>query len=80
MAAATIVENLGNGSISTGVGVTSMVLGWFGFALLIIVTIGLLVMCVHPVLMYFNHADRLENRILSMQLVEQLTDLEDDDD
>lgn len=62
VAAATIAENFGNGWVSTGVGVTSMVLGWFGFALLIIVTIGLLVM------------------ILSMQLVEQLTDLEDDDE
>ena len=46
MAAATIAENLENGSVSTGVGVTAMVLGWFGFALLIIVTIGLLVMSV----------------------------------
>ena len=27
-----------------------------------------------------NEADRTENRILSMQLVEQLTDLEDDDE
>ncbi|KAF3206166.1 hypothetical protein TWF191_001516 [Orbilia oligospora] len=41
---ATIAENLGNGSIQTGVGVTALVLGWFGFALLILVTIGLLVM------------------------------------
>ncbi|KAL0637794.1 hypothetical protein Q9L58_003184 [Maublancomyces gigas] len=59
VAAATIAENLGNGSVSTGVGVTAMVLGWFGFALLIIVTIGLLVM------------------ILSMHLVEKLTDADD---
>ncbi|KAF3927217.1 hypothetical protein ABW20_dc0105740 [Dactylellina cionopaga] len=44
IAAATIAENLGNGSIQTGVGVTALVLGWFGFALLILVTIGLLVM------------------------------------
>lgn len=44
VAAATIAENMGNGSVATGVGVTAMVLGWFGFALLIIVTIGLLVM------------------------------------
>jgi len=44
VAAATIAENMGNGSIKTGVGVTAMILGWFGFALLIIVTIGLLVM------------------------------------
>lgn len=46
VAAATIAETLGNGSVETGVGVTGMILGWFGFALLIIVTIGLLVMCV----------------------------------
>lgn len=44
VAAATIAANMGNGSVETGVGVTAMVLGWFGFALLIIVTIGLLVM------------------------------------
>lgn len=48
VAAATIAANMGNGSVETGVGVTAMVLGWFGFALLIIVTIGLLVMCVSP--------------------------------
>lgn len=48
VAAATIAATMGNGSIQTGVGVTSMVLGWFGFALLIIVTIGLLVMYVLP--------------------------------
>jgi len=59
VAAATIAENLENGSVSTGVGVTAMVLGWFGFALLIIVTIGLLVM------------------ILSMHLVEKLTDADE---
>ncbi|KAL7271145.1 hypothetical protein RUND412_006127 [Rhizina undulata] len=58
VAAATIAANLGNGSVATGVGVTAMVLGWFGFALLIIVTIGLLVM------------------ILSMHLVEKLTDMD----
>ncbi|TGZ79612.1 membrane fusion mating protein FIG1 [Ascodesmis nigricans] len=44
IAAATIAETLGNGSVETGVGVTAMVLGWFGFALLIITTIGLLIM------------------------------------
>lgn len=59
VAAATIVENMGNGSVSTGVGVTAMVLGWFGFTLLIFVTIGLLVM------------------ILSMHLVERLTEMPD---
>lgn len=44
VAAATIAETFGNGSVESGVGTTAMVLGWFGFALLIIVTIGLLVM------------------------------------
>jgi hypothetical protein len=50
VAAATIAANLGNGSIESGVGVTSMVLGWFSFALLMIVVIGLLVMYVVSVL------------------------------
>jgi len=44
VAASTIAQDLGNGSVLSGVGTTAMVLGWVGFALLIIVTIGLLVM------------------------------------
>ncbi|KAF2121796.1 Ca2+ regulator and membrane fusion protein Fig1-domain-containing protein [Lophiotrema nucula] len=44
VAAATIAQDLGNGSVKSGVGTSAMVLGWFGFVLLIIVTIGLLVM------------------------------------
>jgi hypothetical protein len=44
VAAATIAQDLGNGSVRGGVGSTAMILGWFSFALLIIVTIGLLVM------------------------------------
>lgn len=44
VAAATIAQDLGNGSVKSGVGSTAMILGWFSFALLIIVTIGLLVM------------------------------------
>jgi Ca2+ regulator and membrane fusion protein Fig1 len=44
VAAATIAEDFGNGSVKSGVGTSAMVLGWFGFVLLIIVTIGLLVM------------------------------------
>jgi len=44
IAASIIAQDLGNGSVKSGVGTTAMVLGWFGFALLIIVTIGLLVM------------------------------------
>ena len=44
VAASIIAQDLGNGSVRSGVGTTAMVLGWFGFALLIIVTIGLLVM------------------------------------
>lgn len=42
--ASTIAQDLGNGSVRSGVGTAAMILGWFGFALLIIVTIGLLVM------------------------------------
>lgn len=44
VSAATITEDFGNGSVKSGVGTSAMVLGWFGFVLLIIVTIGLLVM------------------------------------
>ncbi|KAG4423213.1 hypothetical protein IFR04_003711 [Cadophora malorum] len=44
VAASIIAQDFGNGSVKSGVGTTAMVLGWFGFALLIIVTIGLLVM------------------------------------
>lgn len=44
MAAAQVAKDFGNGSVKSGVGTSAMVLGWFGFALLIIVTIGLLVM------------------------------------
>lgn len=44
VAASIIAKDLGNGSVKSGVGSTAMVLGWFSFALLIIVTIGLLVM------------------------------------
>ncbi|TVY15671.1 hypothetical protein LARI1_G004965 [Lachnellula arida] len=44
VAASIIAQDMGNGSVRSGVGTTAMVLGWFGFALLIIVTIGLLVM------------------------------------
>ncbi|KAL8658943.1 MAG: hypothetical protein Q9221_001165 [Calogaya cf. arnoldii] len=44
VAASTIAQDLGNGSVRSGVGTTAMILGWFGFALFIIVTIGLLVM------------------------------------
>jgi hypothetical protein len=44
VAASIIAQDLGNGSVLSGVGTSAMVLGWFSFALLIIVTIGLLVM------------------------------------
>lgn len=44
VAASTIVQDLGNGSVKSGVGTSAMVLGWFGFGLLVVVTIGLLVM------------------------------------
>ena len=44
VAAAQVAQDFGNGSVRSGVGTAAMVLGWFGFALLIIVTIGLLVM------------------------------------
>ncbi|KAH8819552.1 Ca2+ regulator and membrane fusion protein Fig1-domain-containing protein [Xylogone sp. PMI_703] len=44
VAASIIAKDFGNGSVLSGVGTTAMVLGWFGFVLFIIVTIGLLVM------------------------------------
>ena len=44
VAASTVAQDLGNGSVKSGVGTAAMVLGWFAFVLLIIVTIGLLVM------------------------------------
>ncbi|KAI9670266.1 MAG: hypothetical protein M1831_006480 [Alyxoria varia] len=44
VAASEVAQDLGNGSVKSGVGTTAMILGWFGFGLLVIVTIGLLVM------------------------------------
>ncbi|KAI9925659.1 hypothetical protein ASPWEDRAFT_173331 [Aspergillus wentii DTO 134E9] len=44
VAASTIAQDMGNGSVKSGVGTSAMVLGWFGFVLMVIVTIGLLVM------------------------------------
>jgi hypothetical protein len=44
VAASIIEQDFANGSVSSGVGSSAMVLGWFSFTLLIIVTIGLLVM------------------------------------
>ncbi|EAL92674.1 conserved hypothetical protein [Aspergillus fumigatus Af293] len=44
VAATTIAQDMGNGSVKSGVGTSAMVLGWFGFVLLVVVTIGLLVM------------------------------------
>jgi hypothetical protein len=35
---------MGNSVVKSGVGTSAMVLGWFGFVLLVIVTIGLLIM------------------------------------
>ena len=44
VAASQITKDFGNGSVKSGVGTTAMILGWFGFGLLVVVTIGLLVM------------------------------------
>ncbi|KAL2117411.1 hypothetical protein VTJ04DRAFT_7071 [Mycothermus thermophilus] len=44
VAASITAQSLGNGSVLSGVGSSAMVMGWFSFTLLIIVTIGLLVM------------------------------------
>ncbi|EGS22138.1 uncharacterized protein CTHT_0016540 [Thermochaetoides thermophila DSM 1495] len=44
VAASIVAQDLANGSVKSGVGTSAMVMGWFSFTLLIIVTIGLLVM------------------------------------
>ncbi|KAF4512030.1 hypothetical protein G6O67_001215 [Ophiocordyceps sinensis] len=44
VAASIIAQDFGNGAVRSGVGTSAMVMGWFSFTLLIIVTIGLLVM------------------------------------
>ncbi|KAK5995684.1 hypothetical protein PT974_04101 [Cladobotryum mycophilum] len=44
VAASVIAQDFGNGAVKSGVGTSAMVMGWFSFTLLIIVTIGLLVM------------------------------------
>jgi uncharacterized membrane protein len=44
VAAAQVAGDFGNGSVRSGVGTSAMVLGWFSFALFIIVTIALIVM------------------------------------
>lgn len=44
VAASVIAQDFGNGVVKSGVGSSAMVMGWFSFTLLIIVTIGLLVM------------------------------------
>jgi multisubunit Na+/H+ antiporter MnhB subunit len=44
VAASTIAQDMGNSVVKSGVGTSAMVLGWFGFVLLVIVTIGLLIM------------------------------------
>ncbi|EPS26803.1 hypothetical protein POX_g08899 [Penicillium oxalicum] len=44
VAASTIAQDFGNSVVKSGVGTSAMVLGWFGFVLLVIVTIGLLIM------------------------------------
>lgn len=44
VAASAIAQDLGNGVVKSGVGTSAMILGWIGFALLVTVTIGLLMM------------------------------------
>ncbi|KAL5611995.1 hypothetical protein BROUX41_000442 [Berkeleyomyces rouxiae] len=44
VAAAVMTQSMANGSVKSGVGTSAMVMGWFAFALLIIVTVGLLIM------------------------------------
>ncbi|KAK2747282.1 hypothetical protein FQN57_002180 [Myotisia sp. PD_48] len=42
VAASAVAQDLGNGSVKSGVGASAMILGWFGFGFLVIVMIGLL--------------------------------------
>ncbi|KAI1909115.1 hypothetical protein LOZ58_004240 [Ophidiomyces ophidiicola] len=44
VAASTVAQDMGNGSVKSGVGTSAMVLGWFGFVLMVVVTVGLLAM------------------------------------
>lgn len=44
MAAAQVAQDFGNGSVLSGVGTAAMVLGWFGFGLLVLVTIAFVAM------------------------------------
>ncbi|KAL1958498.1 hypothetical protein VTO42DRAFT_4362 [Malbranchea cinnamomea] len=44
VAASSIAQDLGNGSVKSGIGTSAMILGWFGFAFLVVVMIGLLFM------------------------------------
>jgi hypothetical protein len=44
VAASQVAQDFGNGSVKSGVGTGTMVLGWFSFALFIIVTTSLIVM------------------------------------
>ncbi|KAF2219408.1 Ca2+ regulator and membrane fusion protein Fig1-domain-containing protein [Elsinoe ampelina] len=46
VAAAQVAQDFGNGSVKSGVGTAAMVLGWFGFALLILVTTALVVIVI----------------------------------
>ncbi|RDA91299.1 hypothetical protein CP533_6336 [Ophiocordyceps camponoti-saundersi (nom. inval.)] len=44
VAASIIAQDFANGAVRSGVGTSAMVMGWFAFTLLIIVTIGLVIM------------------------------------
>ncbi|RKF53572.1 hypothetical protein OnM2_104008 [Erysiphe neolycopersici] len=44
VAASIIAQDFGNGSVRSGVGTTAMVLGWFGFSILVLATLGLLIL------------------------------------
>ncbi|KAH8174783.1 ca2+ regulator and membrane fusion protein fig1 domain-containing protein [Sarocladium implicatum] len=67
VAASVIAQDFGNGSVKSGVGTSAMVMGWFSFALLIIVTIGLLVMIlsirVLTAMTKRDHDDRRQGKI-----------------
>ena len=58
VAASTIVQDLGNGSVKSGVGTVAMILGWFGFGLLVVVTLGLLL-----IILSISFLDRLADEV-----------------
>ena len=67
VAASTVAQDLGNGSVKSGVGTAAMILGWFGFGLLVVVTLGLLVMILSIQLL-----DRLTDEVCLSTILQEV--------